>query len=168
MGEQGDVPSVNLALPPVGWQRTVEQDEQTTTVCACENTVVMAKHPITLGCQLDADLKQGWLGKRTRALNVHEVRVGRLYKTLELVLLLLVLGRGVQQIDGESLRRANGKPGCILVVRHAGTHHVGGYKVFLLITQGFFCRDSRWMSSMYPRKRKKNADYVDLSDVAVF
>lgn len=26
-------PSVNLALPPVGWQRTVEQPAQRTTVC---------------------------------------------------------------------------------------------------------------------------------------
>jgi hypothetical protein len=29
-------PSVSLALPPVGWQRTVEQPAQTTTVWACE------------------------------------------------------------------------------------------------------------------------------------
>lgn len=39
----------------------------------------------------------------TRALNVHEVRVGGLHKTLELVLLSLVFGGGVEEIDGESL-----------------------------------------------------------------
>lgn len=38
-------PSVNLALPPVGWQRTVEQPAQTTTVWACEKTVVIVKQP---------------------------------------------------------------------------------------------------------------------------
>lgn len=40
-----DVPSVNLALPPVGWQRTLPHAAQRTTVCACEKTVVMAKQP---------------------------------------------------------------------------------------------------------------------------
>jgi hypothetical protein len=38
-------PSVSLALPPVGWQRTVEQPAQTTTVSACEKTVVIVKQP---------------------------------------------------------------------------------------------------------------------------
>ena len=38
-------PSVSLALPPVGWHSTVEQPAQTTTVCACENTVVIVKQP---------------------------------------------------------------------------------------------------------------------------
>ena len=38
-------PSVNLALPPVGWHRILEQEPQRTTVWACENTVVIAKHP---------------------------------------------------------------------------------------------------------------------------
>lgn len=33
------------AFPPVGWQRTVEQPAQMTTVCACEKTVVMVKQP---------------------------------------------------------------------------------------------------------------------------
>jgi hypothetical protein len=40
-----DVPSVKRALPPVGWQRTEVHEEQITTVCACEKTVVMAKQP---------------------------------------------------------------------------------------------------------------------------
>ena len=39
----------------------------------------------------------------TRTLDVHKVRVGRLHKPLELMLPLLVLGRRVEQIDGESL-----------------------------------------------------------------
>ena len=38
-------PSVNLAFPPVGWQRTVEQPPQMTTVWACEKTVVIVKQP---------------------------------------------------------------------------------------------------------------------------
>lgn len=38
-------PSVNLALPPVGVHNTVEQLSQVTAVWACENTVVMFKHP---------------------------------------------------------------------------------------------------------------------------
>lgn len=38
-------PSVNLALPPVGWHRTVVHPWQMTTVWACEKTVVMVKQP---------------------------------------------------------------------------------------------------------------------------
>lgn len=38
-------PSVNLALPPVGVHKTVEHESQVTAVWACENTVVMFKHP---------------------------------------------------------------------------------------------------------------------------
>ena len=38
-------PSVRRALPPVGWQSTVVQPWQMTTVCACEKTVVMVKQP---------------------------------------------------------------------------------------------------------------------------
>ena len=38
-------PSVNLALPPVGWHRTVVQPWQMTTVWACEKTVVIVKQP---------------------------------------------------------------------------------------------------------------------------
>jgi hypothetical protein len=38
-------PSVNLAFPPVGWHSTLAHEPQSTTVCACEKTVVMAKHP---------------------------------------------------------------------------------------------------------------------------
>ena len=42
---RNEQPSVSLALPPVGWQSTVEQPLQTTTVSACEKTVVMVKQP---------------------------------------------------------------------------------------------------------------------------
>ena len=38
-------PSVNRALPPVGWHKTCEQPAQTTTVWAWEKTVVMVKQP---------------------------------------------------------------------------------------------------------------------------
>lgn len=38
-------PSVKRALPPVGWQRTVEHPAQMTTVWAWLKTVVMVKHP---------------------------------------------------------------------------------------------------------------------------
>ncbi len=36
-----DIPSVNLALPPVGWHSTVEHPTHSTTVCAWLNTVVI-------------------------------------------------------------------------------------------------------------------------------
>lgn len=36
---------MSLALPPVGWHRTVEQPAQMTTVWACEKTVVIVKQP---------------------------------------------------------------------------------------------------------------------------
>ena len=40
---------------------------------------------------------------RTWALDVHEIRVGGLYETLQLVLFGLSLSRGVEEIDGERL-----------------------------------------------------------------
>jgi hypothetical protein len=42
---RNEQPSVSLAFPPVGWQRTVEQPAQMTTVWACEKTVVIVKQP---------------------------------------------------------------------------------------------------------------------------
>src|SRR5436190_21198674 len=42
---RNEQPSVNLALPPVGWQRTVEHPAQMTTVWACEKTTVIVKQP---------------------------------------------------------------------------------------------------------------------------
>jgi hypothetical protein len=44
----------------------------------------------------------------TGALDVHEVRVGRLHEALELVLPLLELSGGVEEVDGESLRGVSG------------------------------------------------------------
>jgi len=40
---------------------------------------------------------------RTWAFDIHEIRVGGLYETLQLVSLRLGLGRGVEEIDGERL-----------------------------------------------------------------
>lgn len=42
---RNEQPSVSLALPPVGWQSTVEHPAQMTTVWACEKTVVIVKQP---------------------------------------------------------------------------------------------------------------------------
>lgn len=42
---RNEQPSVRRALPPVGWHSTCEQPAQTTTVWACEKTVVMVKQP---------------------------------------------------------------------------------------------------------------------------
>jgi len=42
---RNEQPSVRRAFPPVGWQSTVEQPAQMTTVWACEKTVVMVKQP---------------------------------------------------------------------------------------------------------------------------
>jgi hypothetical protein len=41
--------------------------------------------------------------QRTWAFDIHEVRVGRLHETLQLMPLGLGLGRGVEEIDGERL-----------------------------------------------------------------
>jgi len=45
MKQDGNAPSVSLAFPPVGWHSTLVHEGQTTTVCACEKTVVIAKQP---------------------------------------------------------------------------------------------------------------------------
>ena len=42
---RNEQPSVRRALPPVGWQRTVVQPWQITTVWAWEKTVVIVKQP---------------------------------------------------------------------------------------------------------------------------
>ncbi|OBZ78952.1 hypothetical protein A0H81_00516 [Grifola frondosa] len=89
------VPSVNLALPPVGWQRTLAHAAQRTTVCAWEKTVVIAKQP--------SKSVQSECLVRTWALYIHEVGIGRLHQPLELVAALFVLMRRVKEIDGESL-----------------------------------------------------------------
>jgi hypothetical protein len=45
MKQGGNAPSVSLVFPPVGWLSTAVHEGQTTTVCACEKRVVMAKQP---------------------------------------------------------------------------------------------------------------------------
>jgi hypothetical protein len=83
-----DSPSVNLALPPVGWHRTVAQDPHWTTVEAWEKTVLRVS--IQCSCndrsssltteQLHVrDLETSW------ALDIHEERVGLGHNLLELV-----------------------------------------------------------------------------------
>ena len=47
--------------------------------------------------------KDGRNGKAARALDVHEERVGALNQTLELVAVLLLLVRWVNEVDSESL-----------------------------------------------------------------
>lgn len=54
---RNEQPSVRRALPPVGWQRTVEQPAQMTTVWACEKTVVMVKQP---GHLTSMKKERGW------------------------------------------------------------------------------------------------------------
>lgn len=44
----------------------------------------------------------------TRALDIHEERVGVLHKSLELVAASLLLGGGVEKVDGESLSEYEG------------------------------------------------------------
>lgn len=70
-------------------------------------------------------LEQGFWGRGdgelTRALDVHEVGVGRLHEALELVLPLLELRRGVEEIDGESLRASS--KSASTTCGTASTHH---------------------------------------------
>jgi hypothetical protein len=94
------IPSVSLALPPPGWHKTVAHELHGTTVCAWENTVVIAKHPAQ---EINLFLMRT-RQKLTRALYVHKVRIGRLYEPLELVLSLLVLVRRVKEVNCESLQ----------------------------------------------------------------
>ena len=47
--------------------------------------------------------KYGGKVRRTRALDIHEIRVGGLHKTLELVAALLVLGGRVKEVDSKRL-----------------------------------------------------------------
>ena len=103
--EDGDAPSVRRALPPVGWQRTVEQEPQRTTVWAWEKTVVMLKHPVMQAESQWAIGKGSGASGRTGTLDIHEVGVGRLYEPLELVGLLGDGGRRVEEVNGERLHR---------------------------------------------------------------
>jgi hypothetical protein len=58
-------PSVKRALPPVGWQRTVEQLPHNTTVLACEKTTELKMLEITVKQKLH--LVASW------ASNIHKV-----------------------------------------------------------------------------------------------
>ena len=91
-------------MPPVGWQRTWEQPAQTTTVWACEKTVVMVKQP----GHLTSMKKERGPGTRVwRAMLEMRLKVATrvclvgLY--LQLVLAGLVLRARVEKVDGENL-----------------------------------------------------------------
>lgn len=123
-------PSMRRALPPVGTHSTALQLEQTTTVCEWLNTVVLqASHKEEKGvsthwlsssphlhrasAQRSAERRAGCEanshGEAALALDIHKVRVRRLYQPVKLVPGLLKLRRGMQQVDvtREHLRRGN-------------------------------------------------------------
>lgn len=99
-------PSVSLAFPPVGWQRTVEQPAQMTTVCAWEKTVVMVKQPGHL-TSMKKDLGAGtrfWTLKSVfKVRSISKSCAGSCDAYLQLVAASLS-GRGwVEEINGENL-----------------------------------------------------------------
>lgn len=98
-------PSVNRALPPVGWQSTVVHPWQMTTVWAWEKTVVMVKQPGHL-TSMKKDRGAGtrvWRDNIVRDVVDRRVRC-MVLSYLELVLLGLGGRRGVEKINGENLR----------------------------------------------------------------
>ena len=62
--------------------------------------------------------EDGGDSEAARALDVHEERVGVLHKSLELVAASLLLGGGVEKVDGESLRGRSGERGMWLAHLH--------------------------------------------------
>lgn len=97
---------MSLALPPVGWQRTVEQPAQTTTVWAWEKTVVMVKQP----GHLTSMKKERGAGTRVYLSNPqHQPSnpgpwwTGISVSYLKLVLASLSLRRRVDEVDRENL-----------------------------------------------------------------
>lgn len=95
-------PSVRRALPPVGWQRTWEQPAQTTTVWACEKTVVMVKQPGHL-TSMKKERGPGtsiWVKSDGVCVIDSESRCTH----LQLVLAGLGLRGGVEEIDCENLQ----------------------------------------------------------------
>lgn len=91
-------------MPPVGWHRTCEQPWQTTTVWACEKTVVMVKQPGHL-----TSMKKE-RGPGTRVLQWVSLRPaceGLENANLELVLAGLGRGSRVEEINGENLHAKN-------------------------------------------------------------
>ena len=105
---RNEQPSVSLALPPVGWQRTVVQPWQMTTVWAWEKTVVMVKQPGHL-----TSMKKD-RGAGTRVYRMSAPSTGRQYgiadasegSYLELVLAGLSGRAGVEEINGENLEKS--------------------------------------------------------------
>ena len=102
---RNEQPSVRRALPPVGWQRTVEQPAQTTTVWAWEKTVVMVKQP----GHLTSMKKERGVGTRVYYVLVVQSIIPCLEidmsggSYLELVLTGLGLRRRVEEVDRENL-----------------------------------------------------------------
>lgn len=101
-------PSVSLALPPVGWHRTVVQPWQMTTVWAWEKTVVMTKQPGHLtsmkkdrGAGTRVCVEKEMLGANSSGSGSSIACRDASY--LELVLLGLSGGGRVQKINGENL-----------------------------------------------------------------
>jgi hypothetical protein len=100
-------PSVSLARPPVGWHRTVAQDEQTTTDWACEKTVVLrgrARERDASATPRPRPSEKAWRGQDShleaaRALDVHEEAVGALHQALQLVDAGLMVGGGVEEVE---------------------------------------------------------------------
>lgn len=104
-------PSVRRALPPVGWQRTVEQPAQMTTVWACEKTVVIVKQPGHL-----TSMKKE-RGAGTRVCFIHQfcpsiceiIQVGVFfidYRTLSLCLRASDWGVGLRRSTARTWREA--------------------------------------------------------------
>ncbi len=104
---RNEQPSVSLALPPVGWQRTVVQPWQMTTVWAWEKTVVMVKQP----GHLTSMKKDRGAGTRVCRVSAHrrtddtasQTPRGFVESYLELVLAGLSGRAGVEEINGENL-----------------------------------------------------------------
>ena len=97
----------------------------------------------------------------TRALHVHEVGVGRLHKTLELVAALLVLSGGVEEVDGKRLWRKISIPLEFCTTEHNGkiAHHfkIGevGLKNLRSATKGVvFLREGRGRPAWMERQNK--------------
>lgn len=98
---RNEQPSVRRALPPVGWQRTVEHPAQITTVCACEKTVVIVKQPGHL-TSMKNDLGPGTrVCEYILAARIDALGIARTY--LELVLASLSGWGRVQEVDSENL-----------------------------------------------------------------
>ncbi|KAF9233823.1 hypothetical protein BU15DRAFT_66258 [Melanogaster broomeanus] len=94
----------HLTLPPVGWQSTLAQEPHSTTDCACEKTVVIAKQPVGQEvCENGIPDRSCQEGNEPGHFTSMKYELGRLYETLELVLFLFMLGRGIQKIDSKRL-----------------------------------------------------------------